>query len=81
MCARQESIEVSLARALKLNQAGQVIGSEEAKTDPLHLSCEEQANPKNTTSKTKCMQRPAGSGIKHARRAGRVRTQLSQKEA
>ena len=43
VCARQESIEVSLAGALKLNQAGQVIGSEEAKTDPLYLSCEEQA--------------------------------------
>ena len=46
----QEPEELSLAVALRLNQAGQVIGGNEAKTHPLYLSCDEQASPKDTAS-------------------------------
>ena len=46
----QEPEEVSLAGALRLNQAGQVIGGNEAKTNPLYLSRDEQASSKDTAS-------------------------------
>jgi hypothetical protein len=63
---------------MRLNQARQVIGCNNAKAHPLHLSCDEQASTKDAASLAKGMQHPTSRTVKHARRAGWMRTKFGQ---